>query len=93
MGSNLKGRSNKKSAGSKFRGSAKQQERGLEIPQDGNRLGGLGPALVNSSASAPPKSELLAMLRTTDVGTSPPLDWQASTQSAGWPARARREGT
>jgi len=38
MGSNLKGRPNKKSAGSIFRGSAKQQERGLEIPQDGNRL-------------------------------------------------------
>ena len=56
-------------------------------------VGGLGPALVNISTSAPPKSELLAMLRTTDVGTSPPLDWQASTQSAGWSARARRERT
>ena len=44
-----------------------------QIPQHGRRLVGFGPALVNIPPSAPPESELLAMLRTTDAGTSPPL--------------------
>jgi len=37
-------------------------------PASDRRLVGLGPgALVNISASVPPKSELLAMLRTTQA--------------------------
>ena len=58
--SNPKGRPSNKSVGTNS--------------QDAHTLVGFDPALVNISASAPPKSELRVTLRTTDVGTSPPLD-------------------